>query len=280
MYFFILGSIEVRSSGGRIPITAPKQRAVLATLILNANTEVPVDRFIKYVWDGQPPVGAQTTLQSYVYRLRQALRPLAGVEIATGSASYMLQVGSGETDLCYFKQQIGNAHAEAQRGRLSSSVQIFRDALGVWRGNALAGVQGELIQQEARFLESERIAAYEELYGSEIALGNYRQVIPELQKRVVAYPFHEAMRSQLMTALYCSGQQAEALQHYTLIRKRLSEELGIEPGSELQELQLAILERVPAKRLLSESFPAWPIEGTAPSDFSEGPSMDAWTARP
>ncbi|MEU7861251.1 AfsR/SARP family transcriptional regulator [Nonomuraea sp. NPDC049141] len=279
MYFYILGSIEVRFSGRRIPITAPKQRAVLATLILNTNNEVPVDRFIKYVWDGQPPVGAQTTLQSYVYRLRQALRPLAGVEICTGSASYMLQAGSDDTDLGYFKQQVKNAHAEAQRGHLRCSVQIFRDALNIWRGNALAGVQGELIRQEARFLESERIAVYEELYGSEIALGNYRQIIPELQKRVAAYPFHEALRSQLMAALYCSGRQAEALQHYTHIRKRLSAELGIEPGSELQELQRAILDRVPTKRLLSQSFPAWPIDGNGSSDFSEGPSIDAWTGR-
>jgi DNA-binding SARP family transcriptional activator len=246
MYFFILGSLEVRVSGKRIPITAPKQKAVLAVLLLEANNEVPVDRLTRYVWDDLPPVAAQTTLQSYIYRLRQTLRPIGGVELQTNSASYMLRAGSEDTDLSYFRQLVGDARERARDGNLSDSVKSLRTALSAWRGNAIAGVPGELIKQEARFLEGERMAAFEELFSAEIALGDHRRIIPELQKLVAAHQFHERFRAQLMLSLYRSGRQAEALQHYALIRRKLREDLGIEPGPELQNLHRAILEQVPA----------------------------------
>jgi DNA-binding SARP family transcriptional activator len=262
MYFFILGSLEVKSAGKRIPITAPKQRAVLAALLLDANNEVPIDRLTRFVWDGRPPVSAQTTLQSYIYRLRQLLRPLVGVELKTSPDSYMLYVNSTDTDLWYFRQHVDDAREKARLGESSSSVPDLRKALAVWRGNALAGVPGEAIQQEARFLEGERIAAYEELFSTEIFLGNHRQIVPELQKVVSEYQFHEVLRAQLMLALYASGRQAEALQNYALIRRKLREDLGIEPGQELQELHKSILEQVPAAKIAP---PTWE-PGFAESD--------------
>src|SRR5438034_4751060 len=99
MHFSILGSLEVNASGERVHITAPKQRAVLVTLLLEANNDVPVDRLTRYVWDGGPPVAAQTTLQSYIYRLRQQLRPMSDGKLQTSAAGYVLRVDPPATDV-------------------------------------------------------------------------------------------------------------------------------------------------------------------------------------
>ncbi len=254
MHFFILGSLEVKTHDLRIQITAPKQRAVLAALLLGANNEVPIDQLIRYVWDGRPPATAQTTLQSYIYRLRQLLRPVPDVELTTNIDSYMLGVERAETDLWHFRDQVEAARAKSDVGDHTAAAAGLRDALSVWRGNSLSGVPGETIQQEARVLDGERIAAYEELFGMEILLGNTRQIIPGLHKVVSMYQFHEAFRAQLMLALYASGRQAEALQNYALIRRRLREKLGIEPGQGLQQLHRSILEQVPAAQI---TLPTW-----------------------
>ncbi|WP_170026287.1 AfsR/SARP family transcriptional regulator [Actinomadura oligospora] len=249
MHFFLLGSLKVESSGRRISITAPKQRAVLAALLLNANNEVQIDSLIRYVWDARPPATAQTTLQSYIYRLRQLLRAVPGVELGTATDSYLLSVDEVDTDLWYFRRRAEAAREAVALGEPEEAVPRFREALGAWRGGALAGIPGAAIQQEARILEGERIAVYEELFGTEMRLGRHRQIVPELHKVVSVYQVHEAFRAQLMLALYASGRQAEALQHYAVMRRRLSEHFGIEPGQELQELHRSILNRVPAMEL-------------------------------
>ncbi|WP_344086139.1 AfsR/SARP family transcriptional regulator [Luedemannella helvata] len=253
MNFAILGSLEVRESGNRIPITAPKQRAVLVTLLLDVNNEVPVERLIRYVWDGQPPAAAQTTLQSYIYRLRQLLKPVSGVGLETSSASYLLHVDPAQTDVWSFKQGVAEAAGLNANGELRESVRSLRAALALWRGTALVGVPGKSIQQEARLLEDERIAAYEDLFSTEILLGNHRTIVPELRKVVSRYQYHETLRAQLMVALYRAGRQAEALQVYAVIRRKLREDLGIDPGPELQELHKSILEQVPGTILLPPS---------------------------
>lgn len=249
MYFFILGGLEVRASDTRVLINASKQRAVLAALLLRVNNEVPVEELTEHVWDGRPPVAAKTTLQSYIYRLRQMLRPMAGVELATRSESYILQVDPILTDVWYFKHKVRYARERALEGDLSDSVTSLRNALAVWRGKALSGVGGAYFRQEAQYLEDERVVAQEELFSAEMALGKHRAIIPELQKLASVYQFHEMLRAQLMLALYRSGRQVEALQVYALIRRKLREDLGIEPGPELQGIYQAILEQVPATRI-------------------------------
>jgi DNA-binding SARP family transcriptional activator len=249
MHFYILGSLDVMRNDQRIRISAPKQRAVLAALLLNANNEVPVDRIARYVWDGHPPVTAQTTIQSYIYRLRQLLRPLPGTELRTSTDSYLLSVDPAGIDLRHFRHLASEAREKAELGDARGAVAGLRQAIAIWRGNALAGIPGETIRQEARLLEGERVTAYEDLFSSELAQGNYRQIIPELQKAVSGDPFHEALRAQLMLAFYASGRQAEALQQYAIIRKRLREDLGIEPGREIQDLHRAILAQEPTTQL-------------------------------
>jgi len=265
MQFCILGSLEVRGPEGRIQITAPKQRAVLAALLLGANNEVPVGHLVRYVWDGRPPATAQTTLQSYIYRLRQILRPLPDVRLGTNIDSYMLEVDEAETDLCAFRGHVQRARAAAAGADWAEAAAHLREALAVWRGASLAGVPGEAIRQEGRVVDGERIAAYEELFGIEIHLGNTRQIVPGLQKIAAAYPLHEAFHGQLMLALYASGRQAEALQSFAAIRRRLSEGLGIEPGAALQQLHRAILRQVPADQLTTVAPPRpAPMSGYEP----------------
>ncbi|GAA3200001.1 BTAD domain-containing putative transcriptional regulator [Dactylosporangium siamense] len=249
MQFLILGALEVRSPEARVQISAPKQRAVLATLLLGANNEVPVGRLIRYVWDGRPPATAQTTLQSYIYRLRQLLRPFPQVQLRTNIDSYMLEVAEAETDLWTFRGLVDQARADAALGQWAESVARLRDAVAIWRGNSLTGVPGEALRQEGRVLDGERTSAYEELFDAEILLGNTRQIVPELQRVASEYPFHEAFHAQLMLALYASGRQAEALQSFAAIRQRLRTRLGIEPGPALQHLHQSILRQIPATQL-------------------------------
>jgi DNA-binding SARP family transcriptional activator len=262
MHFFILGSLEVKAPGTRIQITAPKQRAVLAALLLAANSEVPTDQLIRFVWDSRPPATGQTTLQSYIYRLRQLLRPLPTAELKTNIDSYKLEVPRTDTDLWCFRDKLANARAKALHGELAESVAGMREALSIWRGNSLAGVPGETIQQEAQVLDAERLTAYEDLFGTEIYLGNTRQIIPELHKIVSVYPYHEALRAQLMLTLYASGRQAEALENYIHIRRRLRDKLGIDPGHGLQQLHRAILEQIPPAKI---TLPRWARPTTFPA---------------
>lgn len=254
MHFFILGSLEVGTTERRIRITAPKQRAVLAALLLGANNEVPLEQLIRFAWDGRPPATAQTTLQSYIYRLRQLLRPIPGVALRTDIDSYVLDINRDDTDLWYFRGQAEEARSLARLGKLEASAELLRRAMSVWRGGSLSGIPGETVAQEARVIDGERVAAYEELFDTEIALGRARQIVPELHKVVSIHPYHEVFRAQLMLALYASGRQAEALQNYALIRRRLRDVLGIEPGQELQQLHRMILEQVPAGQITP---PTW-----------------------
>src|SRR5690349_16533834 len=142
MIFHVLGCLEVRISGRRVGISAPKQKAVLATLVLEINNEVAVDRLVRYVWDGAPPPASHTTLQSYIYRLRQLLRPMAGVSLETSSSGYMLQANPFDADLWYFRHQILEAQQKVSAGNLDEALKGFRSGLSVWRGRALAGVPG------------------------------------------------------------------------------------------------------------------------------------------
>lgn len=256
MNFAILGALEVRHPGGKIQITAPKQKSVLATLLLDVDNEVPIERLVDYVWDRRPPTAAQTTLQSYVYRLRQMFGPMPDVHLQSSASGYAIEIGSCVLDLRYFQDQVSEAHEQMKNGTKGNAVAAFRRALAAWRGNALAGVPGTLMRQEAHHLDNQRVAAYEELMNLELDLGNHRRVIPELHKIVAEYPFHEVFVAQLVLALYRSGRQAEALQNYALVRRRLREKLGIEPGVELQQLQKAILERIPASEITLVAWPA------------------------
>ena len=229
MEYSLLGPLEVRDDGRTIPIGRGKPRALLALLLLNAGRVVPAERLIDELWADEPPPTATTALQVYVSKLRKALGEGA---IRTQPPGYSIE--TADLDVRRFERLV----ADARRLEPSEAAPLYREALALWRGTPLCDVD---LPVEAARLEELRLAATERWIDAELALGNAAEVVPELESLVAAHPLREAFRAQLMHALYASGRQAEALDAYRSARRTLVDELGIEPGARLQELEQAIL---------------------------------------
>jgi DNA-binding SARP family transcriptional activator len=226
-------------------VTAPKEQAVLAALLLEANNVVSADGLSSRIWDNRPPAAADSTLHAYIYRLRRRLRPVPGCRLHTTPAGYSIEIVPAEIDLFVFRGEVDRARNQARVGELRESISSYRTAQGLWHGEPMAGIPGTHFQQEARFLMIERLCAYEELLATELYAGHHHSILPELFRLVAAYPFRENLIAQLIVALYRAGRQAEALRVFWDTRSRLREDLGIEPGPELQRLQQAILSHQP-----------------------------------
>jgi DNA-binding SARP family transcriptional activator len=247
MDFQILGPLRVTSDGRRaIALGGQKPAAVLAMLLLHPNELIPSDRLIEDLWDGQPPATAAKTLQVHVSRLRRALAEGQNgdhpVEIVTTAGGYMLDVDPQQIDAFRFQTLVSEgqgALAEAAYARASARL---RAALALWRGEALADfAYSSFAQDTIARLDGLRTVASESAVEAELALGRHAELIPELKSLVKRHPLSERLRAQLMLALYRSGRQAEALGVYRAARRVLVEQLGIEPSSELRELERAIL---------------------------------------
>ncbi|HEY1275275.1 MAG TPA: BTAD domain-containing putative transcriptional regulator [Thermoleophilaceae bacterium] len=244
MDFRILGPVEVLENGRAVPLGGRKQRAVLALLVLNANRVVSSERLIDVLWGERPPPTAATALQGHVSRLRKALGPGA---IVTRTPGYALDPDSAEIDLRTFERLRGEARAAADAGEPAVAADRLREALALWRGDALADIASEpAVQGEAAALEDLRLAAIEERIEADLALGRGGELVAELERLVAADPLRERLWGQLMLSLYRAGRQADALDAYQRARRTLVAELGIEPGPALRELERRILEQDPA----------------------------------
>ncbi len=251
MDFRILGPLEVSHEGLELPLAGSKQRAVLAILLLHANEVVSSDRLIDELWGEQPPPSAAKSLQVHVSRLRQALdrsgESDAGSVIVTRRGGYLIQLGPDELDKARFERLLDEGTKALADASPERAAGLLRDALALWRGPPLADFAYEpFAQAEIARLAELRLSAVEQRIEAELALGHHTQVIGELESLVGHHPFRERLRAQLMLALYRSGRQAEALEAYQDARHALVDELGIEPGEELQELQSRILAHDPA----------------------------------
>jgi DNA-binding SARP family transcriptional activator len=234
--FRILGPLEVVEGGRPLTLGGPRQRALLAILLTRANEVVSYDRLIDELWGAQPPRTATNALQYHVSQLRKTLGP--GEAIVTREPGYLIRVALHELDLLRFEQLV----EEARLAPADQAARLLREALGLWRGPALADLAGEpFAQAEILRLEELRLAALELRLETDLALGRHRELVGELEVLVHGHPLRERPRAQLMLALYRSGRQAEALDLYREGRRLLVDELGIEPGPELQELEKAIL---------------------------------------
>src|SRR5215213_2524567 len=237
MDFRILGRVEARRNG--VPLTAigPKQRALLALLLLHANEPVPHASLVDGLWGDDPPETAAKALQVYVSQLRR----LVGRElIRTRPGAYQLEIAPAALDLLRFQGLVAQARASAP----AAAAPKLREALALWSGPALADVaDAAFAQTETGRLEELRLAAAEELVDAELALGHDGELVSELERRVANNPLRERPRGQLMLALYRSGRQAEALECYQEGRRALVDELGLEPGRQLHELHQAILQQ-------------------------------------
>jgi predicted ATPase/DNA-binding SARP family transcriptional activator len=237
--FRILGPFEVRSDGHPVELGARRQRALLAVLLLHANEVVSRDLLIEEVWGAGAPTSAPNMIQVYVSRLRKALGD--GL-LLTQAPGYVLRVGEAQLDTIHFSALVARAGDALAAGVAGAAREFLEEAIGLWRGPALADFSYESFAQgEVGRLEELRLEAIELRADADLALGRHSRLVGELEQLVALHPFRERLRAQLMLALYRSGRQAEALDAYRSARKTLVEELGIEPSPALQDLEQAIL---------------------------------------
>jgi predicted ATPase/DNA-binding SARP family transcriptional activator len=240
MDFRILGFPEVVKEDVALPVGGRKELALLALLVVNADQVISVDRMADELWGGDPPRSATKTVRSYISRLRRHLG--LGGEIETRGSGYLLSVERGAIDAARFEDCLESGLARQRAGAHMLAAEDLAAALAEWRGPALAGLEDhDFAQLEAARLEARRLEAIEARIASDLELGRHRRLVAELEQLVATYPLGEAFWRYLMLALYRSGRQAEALRTFQEAKRRLGEELGIEPSSELRELEELIL---------------------------------------
>jgi DNA-binding SARP family transcriptional activator len=240
MEFRILGPLEVLDGDQPVALGGVRQRALLALLLTRPNEVVSIDRLADELWGARPPKRALNTIQYYVSRLRKAL---GADRIVTRPPGYLMRIEPGELDLERFERL-------ADEG----SVESLHEALALWRGPALADLEDEsFAREEGARLEELRLAVQERRLDADLEHGRSAELIPELERLIARHPLRERLRAQLMLALYRSGRQADALAAYQAARSLLVAELGIEPGTALQELERAMLRQDPTLDLAREA---------------------------
>ena len=250
--FGILGPLEVCRAGCMLPLGGPRQRAVLALLLLEANRVVSMDRLAEEVWGGHPPEGWATTLQTYVFHLRRALEPdrargVAGEVLVTRGPGYLLRVTREHLDAARFQDGFTAGRAALDAGRYAEAAGTLRQALDLWRSGVLADLADyAFTRPEAARLDELRLAALEARIDADLALGRHDALTAELEQLAAGHPLRERLLCQLMLALYRCGRQAEALAAYRRARDLLAGELGIDPGEPLRRLHASVLAQDPA----------------------------------
>jgi ABC-type transport system substrate-binding protein/DNA-binding SARP family transcriptional activator len=257
--FQILGPLEVRADGTAVAIGGPRQRALLAMLLLSANHVVSRDRLIDELLDGAPADRAEQMLRVQVSRLRGVLDAVDGApaRLVSRAPGYILRVEPGELDLHRFEELLNRGHAALEARDFERAALVLREAESLWHGRPLADLEFERFARiDIERLEELALVASEDRIDAELALGRHAMLVPELETLVVEHPLRERARAQLMLALYRSGRQADALESYRAGRAMLSEELALEPGPALRELERSILRHEAVLELPKHSLPA------------------------
>jgi WD40 repeat protein/DNA-binding SARP family transcriptional activator len=247
--FRILGPLEVDVGGDTIPLGGPKQRAVLAHLVLRANQLVPAETLIDQIWPDEPPEKARNVIQTYVSHLRKALDP---DRIQSQGPGYRLRLDPSELDAARFDALMRDAKKSLPVDP-NVAVATLEDALALWRGPAFADLadQSSLLAEAAR-LDELRLEAQETRIEGLLAAGVQAQAIGELEAVIARHPWRESLWGLLMLAFYREGRQAEALRSYQRVREILAEELGLDPSPELVRLHRRVLQQDPGLDLRGE----------------------------
>jgi DNA-binding SARP family transcriptional activator len=257
--FRVLGPLEASREGEPLHLGGGKQSALLAILLLNANEVVSSDRLIDELWGEAAPGTAAKSLQVHVSQLRKALEPERGAGepgrvLITRSPGYMLALEPDQLDLTRFDRLAREGREALASGDPERAARLLREALSLWRGPALADLAYEsFAQSEIPRIEELHLAALEDRISADLDCGRHAELVGELESLVAAEPLRERPCGQLMLALYRSGRQAEALDAYRRARGTLVEELGIEPGKDLQALHEAILSQDPSLDVAREA---------------------------
>ena len=258
--FRILGALEVTYDGAAVPVTSRRQRALLALLLLRANSVVSMDQIAEVVWPQQAPANPVNSAQVTMSRLRRALwngrPPEAECALSTAPPGYVLRLPRNRLDLTLFEERLDRARGFSAAGDPRAAAELLRDAIGLWRGRPLGEFACEpFFDREVARLEEMLADAIEERIDAELELGRHRFLIPELRALVAENPLRERIWGALMVALYRSGRQPEALAAYREMRSRLVSEFGLEPGARVKSLERAILMQDPALDLPATSAP-------------------------
>jgi WD40 repeat protein/DNA-binding SARP family transcriptional activator len=276
MDFRILGPLEVLSESGAVAPGGPKPRAVLAVLLLNANHPVSADRLASDVWGEEAAADSAKSVQVTVSRLRKALGDKT--LLTTSPAGYRLHVRPGELDADRFARKVEDGRSALAAGRPERAGAILREALSLWRGPPLAGIDEPFAPAEVTRLEEQKLSALELRVEADLAAGRHAALIGELQQLVAGHRDRERLAGQLMLALYRCERQSEALEVYREARQALVEELGIEPGHPLRARHEAILRQDPSLDLPPELPAALDTDDDTPFAGRDG-VLDALRTR-
>jgi DNA-binding SARP family transcriptional activator len=264
--FRILGPVEIAAGSNRLDLGGARQEIVLATLLLSANKVVTMDRLLDAMYGEDLPPTARAQVQISISSLRRVFAPHSDEPvIATHRQGYVIKVESGRLDSERFAELVAAARVAREANSVDLAVARYRDALRLWRGPALEGIDSVLIRAAAHRLDEQRIAANEDRLTIELDLGRHHELVSEIGDLVREYPLRERLRGQLMVALYRSDRAAEALEVYEHARRTMIDELGIEPGEHLQQLQHAILNADPVLALPSGPVDVVPVSRPAPN---------------
>ena len=243
MQVAILGALLATDDAGRpVEVGGARLRALLARLALDPGHAVGVDALVEDLWGDAPPADRLNALQSLVSRLRRAL---PGAPIESGPIGYQLALDPERVDALQF-ERLADAGRQALAGDPATAKRLLTEALGLWRGPALADAAGLSWAEDAKSrLDERRLAATEDRIDAELALGGHTAVLPELATLARDHPLRERIRGQHVRALYAAGRQADALAAYEEVRRLLADELGVDPSPALQEIQLRVLRAAP-----------------------------------
>lgn len=245
--FRILGPLELLSPAGPRTLRGPKVGKVLALLLVQANQMVDIDSLIEELWEAEPPATAVSTVRTHVYHLRRLLDQELGSETAealllTRSPGYVLKLNEEQLDANQFLRLHREGQTLLGEGRTQDALDRFDQALGLWRGQALANVvKGRVLAGQAARLTELRTRCLELRIEAAMQLGRHRELVPDLRDLVASHPLNEWFHARLIVALNKAGRRGEALRAFHELRDVLGEELGLEPSDELRRLQHDIL---------------------------------------
>lgn len=275
--FTLLGPLSVRVDGDDLKISAPQQRVVLATLLLNPNRVVSIDRVARFLWGNTLPPSATATVRTYVMRLRRTLGEQAGARILTRAPGYLAGLSDHETDLGRFTLHRAVARTKVADGELQAASTELGEALKLWRQSPLQDVPSQVLRDvELNRLHELHMQTLEWRIDLDLTLGRHAELVPELWTLIREHPLRESLVAKMMLTLYRAGQQPDAFELFHHTRDMLIDRLGVEPGAELRRMHLLILGDNEAQRHHRESET---IGAHQPKPAQLPPALPDFTAR-
>ncbi|GIH17715.1 AfsR/SARP family transcriptional regulator [Rugosimonospora africana] len=284
----LFGEVQLRAAGRPLEVGTPRQRAVLAALAVDAPRPVSVDALVHRLWGEAAPAEARNVVYSHLSRVRRLLATVVHSDGAVHSdgtvparitrrpAGYVLDIEPDRVDLCRFRRLAG--HGQAATLTDDERAGVLREALGLWRGAPLEGLSGEWVEQVRASLSQQRLELTIRWAATELRLGRFGAVTAALPELIDEYPLVEPLESLLMRALHADGRQAEAIDRYAAVRRRLADELGTDPGEDLRELHQALLRGQLPRPRPAEPAPAAPV--AAPRAPSRPTTIKPATIKP